>query len=220
MIAVGTCRTRCEHPQGEPAERRARRPGCRRWQEECRRDRAYREAVRGDGANREPVDQQRAGVVEQALTFENGQQAMRRPELDAAPRSRRPRRAARRWRRARWPAPTAFPAQRASDDGNSDGGQSDRDDHQARDRRPVVLEVAQRCVVGGVEQHRRDEQRQRQLRRQRQLGRARQKREQSRRRARGTPDRARRCAAPPPPGSTAAAKSASSSSNTCIEPYC
>ena len=51
-------------------------------------------------------------------------------------------------------------------DGDRGGGEADRDDDQARDRRPVVLEIAQRRVVRGVEQDRRDEQRQRQLGRQ------------------------------------------------------
>ena len=56
---------------------------------------------------------------------------------------------------------------RASDDGDGDGRESDREDHQARDRRPVVLEIPERRVVRRVEQYGCDEQRQRQFGRQR-----------------------------------------------------
>ena len=48
-----------------------------------------------------------------------------------------------------------------------DGGQSDREDDQTRDRRPVVFEVSQRRVIRGVEQHRRHEQRECEFRGQR-----------------------------------------------------
>ena len=37
--------------------------------------------VRGDGSDREPIDQQRGRIVEQALAFENRQDAMRRLQL-------------------------------------------------------------------------------------------------------------------------------------------
>ena len=53
--------------------------------------------------------------------------------------------------------------QRAGDDGDGDGRESDGEDDQTGDRRPVVPEISQRGVVGRVEQHRRDEQRQREL---------------------------------------------------------
>jgi hypothetical protein len=57
-----------------------------------------------------PVDQQRAGVVEQALAFEDGPGCAAAGAAGAAPRSRPRHRAARRWRPARWPPPRACPA--------------------------------------------------------------------------------------------------------------
>ena len=48
--------------------------------------------------------------------------------------------------------------------GDGDGRESDREDDQARDRRPVVPEISQRRVVGRVEQYGCDEERQRQAR--------------------------------------------------------
>ena len=68
--------------------------------------------------------------------------------------------------------------ERAHDDGDGERREADREDHQPRDRRPVVLEVAQRRVVRRVEQDRGDEQRQRQIGWQAECGRGRQKREQ------------------------------------------
>ena len=68
---------------------------------------------------------------------------------------------------------------RSHDRRHDDRGEHDRAEHQSRDRGPVVFEVSQRCVVRGVEEHRRDKQRQRQFGRQRQRRRRdRQKREQ------------------------------------------
>ena len=57
------------------------------------------------------------------------------------------------------------------------GGEADRDEHQRRDRKPVVTKIAQRGVVRGIEQHRGDEQRQRQIRLQRPRRAARQERQ-------------------------------------------
>ena len=131
-----------------------------------------------DGADGEAVNQQCARVVQQALAFEDRQDAMRRPQLaehrgcgdgvgrrdDGAQRNRR--------------RPRHRRHERARDDGDGDGRESDREDDQPRDRRPVVLEVSQRRVVCRVEQYGRDEQRQRKIGRKGERGRGRKKGEQ------------------------------------------
>ncbi len=53
--------------------------------------------------------------------------------------------------------------QRVRHDGHRSRGQRHRHQHEPGQHLPIVLEVARRCVIGGVEQHRRDEQRQRQV---------------------------------------------------------
>ena len=53
--------------------------------------------------------------------------------------------------------------ERADDDGDGGGGESDREDDQARDRRPVIPEIPDGRVVGRIEEYGRDEQRQRKL---------------------------------------------------------
>ena len=162
-MAVGTCCTRSStrsvsHPSAGPDDHAA---GDR--EQEGRRNGGDGEAVGRDGADGEPVDQQRARVVQQALAFEDRQDAMRRPQLaehggcgdgvgrsdDGAERNRR--------------RPRHRRDERAGDDGDGGGRESDREDDQARDRRPVVLEIPERRVVRRVEQDGGDEQRQRQL---------------------------------------------------------
>lgn len=64
------------------------------------------------------------------------------------------------------------------DEGNSDGGYSDREDNKAGYRSPVVLQISERRVVSGIEQRGRDEKRQRKLRRDVERSRARNQREQ------------------------------------------
>ena len=136
------------------------------------------EAVRRDGSDGEAVDQKRARVVQQAFAFEDRQDAMRRPQRaehgrrgdgvgwsdDGAERNRR-----RPWHRR---------DERVGDEGDGGGRESDREDDQAGDRRPVVLEISERRVVRRVEQDGRDEKRQRELGRQRERRRAGNKREQ------------------------------------------
>ena len=114
-------------------------------------------------ADREPVDQQRARVVEEALAFEDDEQPVRRPELlehrgggrrvgrrdDGAERDRgRPRHVGH---------------EHPRHDGDDDDRERDGTEGEARDRAPVRAQVARRGVEGGVDQHRRDEQRERQL---------------------------------------------------------
>ena len=81
MMAVGTCCTRSisrkvSHPSAGPT---TTLPATAR--RKVGATAADREAVRGDGADREAVNQERARVIQQALAFEDRQDAMRRPQL-------------------------------------------------------------------------------------------------------------------------------------------
>ena len=86
--------------------------------------------------------------------------------------------------------------QRAGDDGDRDGREADREHDQAGERRPVVLEISRRGVVGRIEEHGREEERQRELGRHGERRRARKKREEARRRVPGRQDRVLRRGAP------------------------
>ena len=177
MMAVGTSRTRSFSRSDEPPERRSDHHAADHREQEGWRHRADGEAVGGDGANGEAIDQQRAGVVQQALALEDRQDAMRRPQLaqhrrcgrgigwrdDGAERNRR-----RPWHAGH---------QRARHYGDGDGREAHGNDDQAGDRRPVVPEIPRRCVVRRVEQDRRDEERQRELGQNRERRRAWNKRE-------------------------------------------
>ena len=178
MMALGTSRTLVHQPQDDPRQHADRRRCCRpRRAGSVGATAAERERVHRDRANGEPVDQQRGGVVQQALAFEDRQDAMRRPEL---PQDRRRRRGvgrrddgAERDRRR----PRHRRHERADHPRDGDRRQADADDDEARHRRPVVPQIARRGVVGRVQQDRRDEERQRQLRLEHELGRARHERE-------------------------------------------
>ena len=130
------------------------------------------------GADGEPVNQERAGVIQEALAFEDGQDAMRRSKPAKHGRCGRGVRrcddGAERDRRRPW----HFRDQRADDDGDGDGREADGEDHQAGDWRPVVLEVSGRCVVGRIEQDGCNEERQREFGRYGERRRARKKREE------------------------------------------
>ena len=163
MIAVGTCCTRASSRSDEPA---SAGPATRLPATASRNvgatapTRSRRRRPRRHG---QAIDQQRAGVVQQALAFENRQDALRRLQRpqhrggrrgigrrdDGAERDRR--------------RPRQLGHEHARDDGDGGRREAHRDDDEAGDRRPVVAEVARRGVVGRVEQDRRDEQRQRQL---------------------------------------------------------
>ena len=195
MIAVGTCSIRSQHPQREPAKRRAGDDAAGNREQKRRRHVADREAVCRDRADGEPIDQQRARVVQQAFAFEDRQESMRRPQRpkhrgggdrigrsdDGAERDRR--------------RPGHFRDQRAHDDRHGGGGESDGEDDEAGDREPVVAQIPEGCVVGGIEEDRRDEERQRQFRRKRERRGDRNKREQRSADARGRLDTARRLGA-------------------------
>ncbi len=116
---------------------------------------------RADG---EPVDQERAGVVEQALAFEDHQQPVRRPELPQH--RRRGRRVGRRDDGAEGDrrGPGHLGHQPPGHHRHRRHGERDGAQRETGDRPPVLAQVARRGVEGRVEQHRRHEQRERQLR--------------------------------------------------------
>ena len=111
----------------------------------------------------ESIDEECARVVEQTFPFQDGQNAMRGPQLTkdggcshgvgrsndrAKDDCRRP------WHRRHEPA---------GDAGNSDGGGSDRKQPQDPSPEPIVYKISKGSVVGRVEQYRRDKKRQRQI---------------------------------------------------------
>ena len=163
MMAVGTSLHTVDQPQDEPPERRTDDHAAGHGEQEGRRNRADGKAVGRDGSDGEAIDQQRAGVIQQALAFEDGQDAMRRSQLtqhggcgrgvgwrdDGAERNRR-----RPWHGGH---------QRARHHGDGDGREAHGKDDQTGDRCPVVPEVSRRRVVGRVEQDGRDEERQGEL---------------------------------------------------------
>ena len=115
-------------------------------------------------AHGEPVDEQRARVVQQALAFEDGEEAMRWSQLpqhggcgrgvrwchDGAERDRR--------------GPRHGGDQRAHHHRDGDGGEAYRNNDQTGDRCPVVAEIPGRRVIRSIEQDGRHEQRQGELR--------------------------------------------------------
>ena len=119
-------------PQREPPERRARDHAASHREQEGRGNRGDGEAVRRDGSNGQAVDQEGARVVQQAFAFEDRQDAMRRSQLaehgrcgDGIGRSDH---GAERNRRRPWHRRH----ERADDDGDGGGCESDREYDQAR----------------------------------------------------------------------------------------
>ncbi len=115
------------------------------------------------GANRNAVDQERAGVVEQAFAFEDFQDAVW--QLDLTEDGRRRGRVRRRNDSAERNrgSPRHVRQQPVDEHRHCRGSEADRDEHQRRDRQPVIPEVAHRGVIRGIHQHGRHEQRQRQI---------------------------------------------------------
>ena len=70
-----------DHPQREPPERRTDDDAAGHREQERRRNRADGKAMGSNGADREAINQQRAGVVQQALALEDRQDAMRWTQL-------------------------------------------------------------------------------------------------------------------------------------------
>ena len=177
-MAVGTSRTRSITRRNEPPERRTDDHAADHREQEGWRNRADGKAVGRDGSHGEAIDQQRAGVVQQALAFEDGQDAMRRSQLTQHGRCRRGvgRRDDGAERNRRGPRHGGH--QRARHHGDGDGGEAHGDHDQTGDRRPVVPEVSRRCVVRRVEQDGRHEERQGELGRDGERRRAGHKREE------------------------------------------
>ena len=149
--------------QAHPTQRRAgeQAPGDR--QAERRRHGAKREPAGDHRADRQPVNEQGTGVVEEALAFEDRHEPLRR--LERAQHGGRRGRVRRRddGAEGNGGGPLEPGNHRAGNTGDGERGQADADDDQPRDRPPVVSQIPQRRVVGGVQQHRRDEQRQREV---------------------------------------------------------
>ena len=117
----------------------------------------------GRGADREPVDQERAGVVEEALALEDDEQPVRRAEL---PEHRgRGRRVGRRDDGAERDGggPRQLGHQPPGRHRDRRHGERHGDERQARDRTPILPQVPGRGVERRVEQHRRHEQCEREL---------------------------------------------------------
>ncbi len=151
-------------PQSEPRQDRTGDDTAGNHQEKGGSRRTKGKGVHRHGADGQPVDQQGTRVVEQALPLENRQDAMRWPQL---PQDRRRRgRIGGRHDGAERDGRRPWHGRHESARHNGDGqrGQDDADQRETHDGDPVVLEIARRCVVRRVQQHRRDEQRQRHLR--------------------------------------------------------
>ena len=146
---------------------------------------------RADG---EAVDQQRARVVQQALAFQDAQQALRRTQ--------RAQHRGRGHRVGRGDDGTqrdgCSPGQARHEDVGDDGHRSrreaHRDDHQADERHPVVAKIPQRRVIAGIDQDGRHEKGQHQIGRKAQRSAHRERKPEARRRSPGT--RIRRAHAP------------------------
>jgi hypothetical protein len=132
-----------------------------------RHELAHLHVLGGNQADRDAVDQQCAGIVEQAFALEDLLDAVGQVDLaqDRGGRRGVGRRhdGAERDRDRPW----HVRAKPVRDDCDGGGRDPDRDQHQRRDRQPVVAKVAQRGVESRIQQHRRHEQRQCQLRLQR-----------------------------------------------------
>jgi len=119
----------------------------------------------------EAVDKKRRGIVEQALTFENHDHAMRNMQLAKYGR----RRGRIRWRddgaERDGRGPGHVGNQRVHEQGHGKRGDADSDDDQGKHGNPEALQIAQRGIESRIEQHRRHEQRERELRMHRELGR-------------------------------------------------
>ena len=68
-------------PQGEPPEHRTDNHAPGHCEQESGRNRSDRKAISRDGSYGEAIDQERAGVIQQTLAFEDRQDAMRWSQL-------------------------------------------------------------------------------------------------------------------------------------------
>jgi hypothetical protein len=156
-----------QQPQRDPAERRTGDDTADHREEKCGRDGGGGEAAGRDGTDGEPVNEQRARVIQQALAFEDRKDAVRRTQVSkdggCGDGIRRCDDRTEDDRRRPWHFRDEGP--RHNRDGNC--CQPNRDNHQACHRRPVVSEIAERGVKSGIEQHGGDEEGEREFGRQR-----------------------------------------------------
>jgi hypothetical protein len=143
MIAVGMCCTRSirrcmSQPSAGPATRLPSTASRKR-----RRHCLDGEAAGRHRAHGQAIDQQRAGVVQQAFAFQHGQDALRRMQRaqHRGGRHRIGRRDDGAERDGGGPGHARH--QRMGDDGDRRRREADGDHHQADQRRPVVAQVAQ-----------------------------------------------------------------------------
>ncbi len=161
--AVATSWMRALTASGRPREHQPEHDAAQRDHEQ-RRQHAPAGHEAGDrGADREAVDEQRARVVEEALSLEDHEQPVRRAELlEHRGGGRRVRRRDDGAERDRG-RPRHVGDEQARDDGDDGDRERDGAEGEARDRAPVRAQVARRGVERGVDQHGRDEQREREL---------------------------------------------------------
>ena len=155
-----------EHLQGQPAQCRAGDDAAHDGQQERRRDVGGGEAPGCCSPDREPEDQKRGGIVQQAFAAENRQNPMGWPELAKHRRRGHGIRRCHDGAEREGRCPRHFRDQHTRDGRDRGRRQGDGDNDQAGDLAPVVFEVANGGVVRCVEQHGCDEQRQREFRRQ------------------------------------------------------
>jgi hypothetical protein len=149
-----------QQPEDDPPERRAYYQAAGHCKYESRRNSPDGETVRRHGSKGEAKDQECSGIIQQALAFENRENAMRRPQgpEHCSGRHRVGRGDDRTERNCRWPWHRWY--ERPGDDGNSGGRKSDRKDDQTGYRHPIVSEVSERRVISRIEQYGRDKERQ------------------------------------------------------------
>lgn len=155
MIALGA--SFAFHEQRDDAAcDQARDDAADQRQRHGRRDLAPCQMLGGDRADGDAIDQERGRVVEQALALQNLDHAVRQLHLaqdrDRGGRVRRGHDGAERNRGG----PGHVRHQPVRDVGHSGRGQADGGDDQGGDRNPIVAEIAQRGVEGGIEQDRCD----------------------------------------------------------------
>ena len=150
-----------QQPENEPPERRTCYQAAGHCENESRRNCPNGETVRGNGSKGEAVDQECSGIIQQALTFKNRENAMRRAQRaeHCRGRYRVGRGDDRAKRNCRWPWHRWY--ERAGDGGNRGGRESDRKYDQTGHRHPIVPQISERRVVSRIEQNGRDEERQR-----------------------------------------------------------
>ena len=147
-----------EQARREPAQRRSRDQAADGAEQKGRRDAGEREAIRPGGLHGDAEDQECGRIIEETFALEDSEHAMRwvdAPQHGGCGNGIRWRDDGTECDRGR---PREGGNERPRDQRNSCGRQGEGEDDQAEDGRAIVAEVAERGVVGGVQQHGRDEQ--------------------------------------------------------------